>query len=416
MTDLADRLHTKAASDDGKKAQEARAKKYGIGIKDGGNVTKPGKYAELSDDDFADPTNYSYPLDTKAHADNAASRFGDADNRAVYTKEEQGIIDKRIAAAQKKFGEDGKGADMARLIKGTGGDVEVSESGTHASYTGTHTHRHKAFGSQGDDEQHQHEHEHQGDAKHDHTHPKALGKRPVRKALDFTTALTIVAADDTLQDEWGDSFQALVNALHSVLYQGYLQAYLVNSGDESFDAQAAADTVLKQFSAAMSDLVKRSLAADFCPSLDDDGDSFLDPDGPNAVADDEDDWKSRKPLTMPAAPPALRKAGRQISGANRKVITDALDGMSEAMKSMQSHHGAIADLMTKTDPDAVRQDEDNTQGDDDTQNGGTNPNKSRAPRRTAAEAGTTHQGWNLAALDADLDALHSRLKATGGKA
>ena len=59
MDDLTARLSTKAASDDDKKAQEARAKKYCIGVKDGGNVTKPGKWANLSDADFGDPVNYN---------------------------------------------------------------------------------------------------------------------------------------------------------------------------------------------------------------------------------------------------------------------------------------------------------------------------------------------------------------------
>lgn len=359
MNQLADRLGRKAAADDDKKAQEARAKKYGIGIKDGGAVTKPAKYASLSDDDFADPTNYAYPLDTKAHADNAAARFGDPDNRSVYTKDEQAIIDKRIAAAQKKFGE----------------DTSDKENGKAAPMNRT---------------------------------PKNDTPQRPHKALDFATALNIMSIDDTLQDEWGDSFQALVNALYSVMCQSYYQGMAMGS-ENAFDAQAAAETILSQFSDAMTDLVKRSIAADFCPRLDDDGDSFLDPDGPNAMDDDDDDcdygdWKSRRqPRAMPTAPAPLRKAGRAISSPNREVITKALDGMSDAMGAMQEHHAAIVDLMKKTDPDAVRQDEATTQGDDDTENGGTNPNKKQrthAPDRP--QAGTTHQG-----IYADFDAITS---------
>ncbi|MEW6096259.1 MAG: ChaB family protein [bacterium] len=88
------------------KAREERSKKYKIGIKEGGNLTKPGQYADVSDDEFADPVNYRYPLDTEAHARNAKVRFASADNREAggYTKEEQQIIWERIVRAELKFG------------------------------------------------------------------------------------------------------------------------------------------------------------------------------------------------------------------------------------------------------------------------------------------------------------------------
>ena len=96
------RSATKAQKD----AQEARAKKYHIDVKQGGNVTKPSEWNDLSDADFADPVNYAYPMPDKAHADNAAARWGDAANREQYSAEEQAIIEKRIEARQKSFGED----------------------------------------------------------------------------------------------------------------------------------------------------------------------------------------------------------------------------------------------------------------------------------------------------------------------
>lgn len=317
-----------------------------------------------------------------------------------------------------------------RMVKGSGGNVAVSEDGTHAAYTGTHVHGHKAFDSQGGDDTHEHKHSHEDDAKHDHSHDAKTAtsvQRSMRKAVDFATALQQVSADDTLQDEWGDAFQALVNALSSVMVNACYGMGAV--ADSSFNPQDAAETILSQFSDAMADLVKRSLAADFCPMLDDDGDSFYDPDGPNAS--DDDDYKGRRaPLAMPDAPALIRKAGRAISGANRETITTALDGMTKAMGDMQMHHAAIADLMTKTDPDAVRQDEADTQGDDDSENGGHNINKSRhsdTPRRTAtaertSQASTTHDGdsdtSDTTALLADLDSVVSRLKSTAaaGKA
>lgn len=372
MNQLADRLGRKAANDDDKKAQEARAKKYGIGIKDGGAVTKPAKYAGLSDDDFADPTNYAYPIDTKAHADNAAARFGDTANRDVYTKDEQAIIDKRIAAAQKKFGEDtsdkdsGKAAPMNRTPK------------------------------------------------------DAQDAQRVRKARDFDTLFQSLADSDQLQDEWGDTFIAFTRAMSELMWQAdsVRNGWVPESMAEGFDLTEAAQANVDAFSKAVMDLVQRSDAADFVPSLDYDGDQFLDPDGCNAMEDDEDCYYAsrdmrgvsskgqRNPLAMPKPPAQLRKAGRAISSPNREVITKALDGMSDAMGAMQEHHAAIVDLMKKTDPDAVRQDEATTQGDDDTENGGTNPTKKQrthAPDRP--QAGTTHHR----AIFADFDAITSHI-------
>lgn len=118
--DLGD-LIQKAADDAAKQAQEARSQKYHIGIKEGGNVTKPAQFANVPDDAYGDPVNYRYPMIDKAHADDAASRWGDASNRSQYTAEEQAIIGKRIEARQHHFGEtqsDSKEkSNMPHLIK-----------------------------------------------------------------------------------------------------------------------------------------------------------------------------------------------------------------------------------------------------------------------------------------------------------
>lgn len=98
----------RSAADDAKAAQEARSARYHIGIKDGGNVTKPAEFADVPDSDYGDPVNYRYPMPDKAHADDAASRWGDAENRRDYDSAEQAIISKRIADRQASFGE---GAD-----------------------------------------------------------------------------------------------------------------------------------------------------------------------------------------------------------------------------------------------------------------------------------------------------------------
>ena len=59
------------------------------------------KYGKVS---FADPVNNKYPLDTPAHVRNALSRWGDAGNRAKYSKADQAEIGQRIRAAAKRFG------------------------------------------------------------------------------------------------------------------------------------------------------------------------------------------------------------------------------------------------------------------------------------------------------------------------
>jgi HK97 family phage prohead protease len=389
-----------------------------------------------------------------AHGVEGTTGISDSDKDAI-----KGKIEAYYRKMAKQFDDDtitvpwaddgAKGADMGkRLIKGTGGDVEVSEDGTHAAYTGTHEHSHKAMGSQGDDEMHDHLHEHKGDAKHSHEHEKASARphahkqqphhqmqkapngRPIRKARDFGTLFAALNESDQLQDDWGDTFIALVQAMEELMWQSCMQnGGYVPEGAETVDITAAAQANLDAFSKAAMSLVQRSVAADFVPEMTDDRDQFIDPDGPNAASapdsdyDDADDWKSRRTsATMPDAPARLGKAGRAIGSANRQIITDALDGQAKAMADMKMHHKAIADLMTKTDPDAVRQDEDDTQGDDDSENGGTNINKSRFALRTTTHAperhksaATTHQGSDHTALFADFDALASRFAGRKAK-
>jgi hypothetical protein len=86
-----------------KKEQEARAKKYGIAVKEGGNVTKPSEYESIPDNEFADPVNYRYPID-EAHVKAALSYWGMPKNREQYTAEEVKTITQRILKAAKKAG------------------------------------------------------------------------------------------------------------------------------------------------------------------------------------------------------------------------------------------------------------------------------------------------------------------------
>jgi len=112
------RLQMEAASPDAKAAQQARSKKYHIGIKDGGSITKPGEWSTVPDSEWGDPVNYRYPMPDKSHADNAASRWGDDSNRSQYNDAEQKIIGERIARRQAHFGEksDGKKEESAATV------------------------------------------------------------------------------------------------------------------------------------------------------------------------------------------------------------------------------------------------------------------------------------------------------------
>lgn len=91
----------KAATEDEKKAQQARAKKYGISPKAKGNVTKPSKYSDVPDDKFADGTNYAYPLFPQVRAVNAITRFNSTANKAAmgYNDEEWAKMGRKIAEA-----------------------------------------------------------------------------------------------------------------------------------------------------------------------------------------------------------------------------------------------------------------------------------------------------------------------------
>jgi len=86
-----------------RKRQLERAKKYGIAPKPDGHFTKPAEYAHLSDEQFADPVNYKYPID-EAHIRAALSYWGQERNCKGYSRKEQEIISKRMIAAAKKFG------------------------------------------------------------------------------------------------------------------------------------------------------------------------------------------------------------------------------------------------------------------------------------------------------------------------
>jgi hypothetical protein len=97
-------LEEKADLDKARAAQKARAAKYGIAILGQGHVTKPGKWSSVPDSKWGDPVNYRYPMPDKAHAANAASRFGQ--EKGGYRG--KGVVGKRIERGEKSAGVEAK--------------------------------------------------------------------------------------------------------------------------------------------------------------------------------------------------------------------------------------------------------------------------------------------------------------------
>ena len=86
------------ATDEDRERQKARSRKFGIGVKAGGHITKPAQYSGVADDDFLDPVNYRYPVD-RAHLTPALSYFNQQKNRAAggYNPEEWAKMGRKLA-------------------------------------------------------------------------------------------------------------------------------------------------------------------------------------------------------------------------------------------------------------------------------------------------------------------------------
>ena len=93
----------KAGLDAARTAQEERSRKYSIGVKDGGHVTKPGEWANVPDDEFLDPVNYRYPCPDVDQTRSAASYWGQAQNQEQYNSEERAKITARLDKFRQKF-------------------------------------------------------------------------------------------------------------------------------------------------------------------------------------------------------------------------------------------------------------------------------------------------------------------------
>ena len=97
------------ASEEDVKAQKDRAAKYGIAIKEGGNVTKPSQYSAIPDESFGDPVNYRYPI-TEQYVMAAWAYWSKPKNQEQYSSSEVSKITDRIQAAMKKHGHEVAGA------------------------------------------------------------------------------------------------------------------------------------------------------------------------------------------------------------------------------------------------------------------------------------------------------------------
>lgn len=93
-----------ADRDKAREAQEARAKRYGIGIKEGGHVTKPGEWSHVPDEQFADPVNYRYPMPDYDQTRAAWAYWNKPKNQEQYNAEERRIITNRILRRAKEVG------------------------------------------------------------------------------------------------------------------------------------------------------------------------------------------------------------------------------------------------------------------------------------------------------------------------
>ena len=94
----------KLSREEAREAQRRRSEKYGIGIKEGGHVTKPSEWADVPDDEWLDPVNYRYPCPDAEQTRAAASYWGMPKNQAQYTPKERSIIEERLNRFKKKFG------------------------------------------------------------------------------------------------------------------------------------------------------------------------------------------------------------------------------------------------------------------------------------------------------------------------
>lgn len=95
----------------------ARVEKYGIGVKEADTgMTKPSAYKDLSDDSFADPVNYLYPIHDLPNLLSTIRNYDRWDN--CYSAIERQVIHARIYSAAQALGLDLLTDERLRYFKG----------------------------------------------------------------------------------------------------------------------------------------------------------------------------------------------------------------------------------------------------------------------------------------------------------
>lgn len=130
--DLSNLIIAKMSREEARAAQEERSRKYKIGVKEGGHVTKPGEWENVPDDEWLDPVNYRYPCPDAEQTRAAASYWGQEDNQAQYNPEERSIINGRLDTFRKKhkIGEFRKEANKMEFLKKLIAKLKMKEDST----------------------------------------------------------------------------------------------------------------------------------------------------------------------------------------------------------------------------------------------------------------------------------------------
>lgn len=79
-------------------ARDARAQRYGIGVKEGGSLTPPRGYPTDANE-YGDPTNYRYPAENYDRSRAAMTYFNRVGQREAggYTSAEWAVVGRRLA-------------------------------------------------------------------------------------------------------------------------------------------------------------------------------------------------------------------------------------------------------------------------------------------------------------------------------
>ncbi|MBD3260792.1 MAG: hypothetical protein GF334_03810, partial [Candidatus Altiarchaeales archaeon] len=92
----------KPTLEDGQEAQQQRSARYGINIRDDGNINKPSEFGELPDSQWGDPVNYLYPVPDKEHAKAAKTAYNKDSEEYDYWA--QRTIRGRLNRLARKYG------------------------------------------------------------------------------------------------------------------------------------------------------------------------------------------------------------------------------------------------------------------------------------------------------------------------